>query len=187
MSIPVDRPRVLLLHGMSSSGASKASFVQSLGFDVLVPRLPGWSFRWAVRIAQKAFDGFDPHLVVGSSRGGAVALHLGTRGRPLVLLSPAYVLFGGPPRRSSVPTGSVVIHSPDDPLVPYRHSVVLVRRMPGLRLIPAGRTHHLNCHGGREALRRAIRGLVPSRGAIGPGGGRRRPAARGGGPGQPTS
>jgi predicted alpha/beta hydrolase family esterase len=146
---------------MSSNGSAKSSFLRSLGYSVLVPRLPGWSFRAALRVAQDAFDGFDPIIVVGSSRGGSLALHLDTRDRPMILLAPAYQFFGGMPDRETIPQGSVVIHSPDDHLVPIRHSLELVQHLHDLGLIRAGETHHLNCPGGKEALRRVVHDLVP--------------------------
>ena len=157
----LDRPRVLLLHGLWSSGESKAAFLRSLGYDVRVPRLLNWSFPAALRIAQDAFNEFKPGVVVGSSRGGALALHLEVSDRPMILLAPAYKFFGGLPDREPLLSGSVVIHSHDDPLVPYRHSVELVRKLSGSRLVAAGQTHQLNCPGGRAALRRVVRDFVP--------------------------
>lgn len=159
MKSPVgDRPRILLLHGLSSRGESKAAFLRRLGCEVLVPPLPGWSFRSAVRVAHDALDDYDPDLIVGSSRGGAVALAIRTE-RPLVLLAPAWRYYFVRPRQDAQ---GVVIHSARDRLVPIGHSRELCRRCPGLGLVVEGEDHRLNCPASRRALAEAIDGLFSS-------------------------
>lgn len=43
---------------------------------VINPRLPDEDFEEAVRIAQYEFDKHQPQIIVGSSRGGAVAMNI---------------------------------------------------------------------------------------------------------------
>ncbi len=66
--------KVLFLHGWSSDGGSKSAFMRSLGYDVHNPNLSDWFLSRAVRQAQAAYDKFQPDVIVGSSRGGTVAL-----------------------------------------------------------------------------------------------------------------
>ena len=54
--------------------------------EVLNPALPDGDFDEAVRIAQAEFDRHRPDVVVGSSRGGAVAMNIDSQDTPLVLL-----------------------------------------------------------------------------------------------------
>jgi len=101
-------------------------------------------------------DEYDPEVIVGSSRGGAVALAIRSD-RPLILLAPAWRFFGVRPRQDAA---GVVIHSGRDRLVPVGHSRGLCRRCPGLRLVEAGCDHRLNCPASRKALAEAFDGLI---------------------------
>lgn len=148
-----DRTRSLFLHGWLSTGTTKTAFLRSLGYDVLTPRLSNWSFWWAVRAAQKAFDDFRPAVVVGSSRGGAVAMNIHTGKTPLVLLAPAWRRFG---RADRVSSPTCIIHSPHDDTIPFSDSVRLSEQSPGAVLIAAGQDHRLNCGEGRRALAWAL-------------------------------
>lgn len=58
------------------------------------PSLPDDDFAAAVRIAQTEFDRHHPDVVVGSSRGGAVAMNIDSGTTPLVLLCPAWNRWG---------------------------------------------------------------------------------------------
>jgi hypothetical protein len=114
--------KVLYLHGWSSDGSMKTAFMRSLGYDVLTPRLSDWFFSRAVAQAQVAFDEFQPNVVVGSSRGGSVAMNMDSGDRPLILLAPAWRRWG---KARSVKKNCVVIHSPHDDFVPFEDSVEL--------------------------------------------------------------
>jgi pimeloyl-ACP methyl ester carboxylesterase len=154
------RPRVLFLPGWFSRGRTKSAVIRSWGYEVATPKLPDWSFRCAVRQAQQVFDAVQPDVVVGSSRGGAVAMALRTEGTPLVLLAPAWRRFQV---RPMVRGQAVIIHSQDDRLVPFADSEELCHRNPGVRLVAAGEGHRLTCHAGRKALREVLNGLVPQK------------------------
>lgn len=69
--------RILFLHGYGSQpGGTKPMFLFRRGNDVVNPPLPSEDFEKSVRIAQEAFNKGRPDVVVGSSRGGAVAMNL---------------------------------------------------------------------------------------------------------------
>ena len=144
--------KVLFLHGWSSDGGNKSAFMRSLGYDVLNPNLSDWFFSRAVRQAQAAYDEFEPDVIVGSSRGGAVAMSMDSGDTPLVLLAPAWKRWG---KARSVKKNCIVIHSPHDEYVPFEDSVELCK-VSGATLIAAGVDHRLNCEEGRRALREAV-------------------------------
>lgn len=150
------RPKALVLSGWLTKTSSKAAFVRGLGFEVDCPRLPSWRLKAAIRQAQDAHDRLGPDVIIGASRGGAIALAI-TDDRPLVLLAPAWRYFGVRPRLDA---DGVVIHSPRDRIVPLGHSRELCRRCPGLRLVITGIEHRLNCPTGRRALATALDDLV---------------------------
>ena len=67
--------KILFLHGLQSvPGGVKPTFLVQHGHEVINPKLPEDDLQDAVRIAQAEFDKHQPALVVGSSRGGAVAM-----------------------------------------------------------------------------------------------------------------
>ena len=83
--------KILFLHGWQSvPGGVKPSYLGSHGHTVLNPKLPDEDFEAAVRIAQAEYDRHRLDVVVGSSRGGAVAMNLDSGDTPLVLLCPAW-------------------------------------------------------------------------------------------------
>ena len=65
---------ILFLHGWQSvSGVVKPTYLKDHGHVVINPKLPDEDFTEAVWIAQAEFDKHKPEVVVGSSRGVAVA------------------------------------------------------------------------------------------------------------------
>ena len=81
--------KILFLHGWQSvPGGVKPTFLAQHGHDVINPKLPDEDFNEAVRIAQVEFDKHQPDVVVGSSRGGAVAMNINSGEAILVLLWP---------------------------------------------------------------------------------------------------
>jgi hypothetical protein len=123
---------------------------------VRCPRLRSWILGVSIRQALDAHDRLRSDVIIGASRGGAIALAI-PDDRPLVLLAPAWRYFGVRPRPDAE---GVVIHSPRDRLVPLGHSRELCRRCPGLRLVVTGEGHRLNCPAGRWAMARALDDLV---------------------------
>lgn len=148
---------VLFLHGWSSDGGNKTAFMRSLGYDVLTPRLSDWWFSSAIAQAQAAYDSFHPAVIVGSSRGGAVAMNMNSGTTPLILLAPAWRRWG---KATTVKHNSVVVHSPFDEYVPIADSVELCKASGVPWLIAAGKDHRLNCWEARRALREALLGYI---------------------------
>lgn len=140
--------KVLFLHGMFAQNSKKPYLIRSLGFYVESPILSDWSFRKAKQTAQETFERLEPDIVVGSSRGAAVAMNIETKEVPLILLSPAWPIFGS---QNKCKSNSIIIHSRYDSLVPLRKSEELSKRS-GCELIIAGNTHRLNCKEGQSAL-----------------------------------
>jgi len=78
---------ILFLHGWNSVvGGVKPTYLKDHGHEVINPALPDEDFTEAVRIAQAEFDKHQPQVVVGSSRGGAVAMSINGGSTRLVLL-----------------------------------------------------------------------------------------------------
>jgi len=152
--------KVLFFPGWLSDGGRKTAYLRSLGYDVRTPHLSGWSFRSAVRSARDAFVEFQPSVIVGSSRGGAVAMALARPDVPLVLLAPAWRFCGVPP--TVYASKAVVIHSPHDRLVPLADSRQLRRQHPTIRLIEVGTGHRLNDPDARAAITDALDDLFPT-------------------------
>src|SRR5262245_11794952 len=87
--------KILFLHGWNSvPGGVKPSYLIQHGHDVINPKLSDEIFEEAVRTAQTEFDRHHPAVVVGSSRGGAVAMNIKSGDARLVLLCPAWIEMG---------------------------------------------------------------------------------------------
>ena len=66
--------KILYLHGWATvPGGVKPAFLASQGNEILNPALPDDDFDAALATAQAEFDQHHPDVIVGSSRGGAVA------------------------------------------------------------------------------------------------------------------
>ena len=132
--------KVLFLHGWQSApGGVKPTYLKDHGHEVLNPALPDDDFDAAVRIAQAEFDQHRPDVVVGSSRGGAVAMNINSGSTPLVLLCPAWKKWG---TEKTVKPGTVILHSRADEVVPFASSEELVKNS-GAALIEVGTDHRL--------------------------------------------
>jgi hypothetical protein len=150
--------KVLYLHGWNSVvGGVKPTYLKSHGHEVIEPALDHEDFQAALEAAQEAFDRCRPDVVVGSSRGGAVAVNLASCTARLVLICPAWKKWG---TAKSVKPGTVILHSRADDVVPFADSVELVAnsRLPETALIEVGHDHRLADPGPLEALLRAVEG-----------------------------
>jgi hypothetical protein len=117
-------PRVLFLMGEGRSPSDpKPSALRDNRFLVIAPELPKNDFAGAVRVAELALNQYRPDIIVGDSRGGAVALNMNSGDTPLVLLSPAWKKWGA---ANTVKPGSVILHSPSDQVIPFGDSELLV-------------------------------------------------------------
>jgi hypothetical protein len=150
--------KVLFLHGWQSvPGGVKPMFLAPHGHKVINPKLPDEDFEEAIRIAQAELDTHKPEVVVGSSRGGAVAMNLHSESARLVLLCPAWKKWG---RATTVKPGTVILHSRCDDVVPFSHSEELVRNsgLPLSALVEVGSDHRLADPGPLEAMLEACEG-----------------------------
>jgi len=135
--------KILFLHGWNSvPGGVKPTFLASHGHEVINPKLPDEDFEAAVQIAQAECDKHQPQVVVGSSRGGAVAMNLNCGDARLVLLCPAWKRWG---TAKTVKVDTVILHSRADDVIPFAHSEELVRisGLPASALFEVGTDHRL--------------------------------------------
>ncbi len=150
--------RILYLHGWNSVvGGVKPTYLKSHGHEVIEPALDHEDFQAALETAQRAFDQHQPDVVVGSSRGGAVAVNLDSGSARLVLICPAWKKWG---TAQTVKPGTGILHSPADDVVPFADSVELRTNswLPDTALIEVGRDHRLADPEPLEALLRAVEG-----------------------------
>jgi hypothetical protein len=153
---------ILFLHGWQSTpGGIKPTYLKNHGHEVLNPALPDDDFDAAVRIAQIEFDRDQPDVVVGSSRGGAVAINIDSGDTPLVLLCPAWKRWG---KATTVKPGTVILHSQADEVVPFADSEKLVRKSGLLdsALIVVGTEHRLADEESLAKMVEAVKGDQPS-------------------------
>jgi len=135
--------KILYLHGWQSvPGGVKPTFLVQHGHEVINPKLPDDDFAEAVRIAQAEFDTHQPDVVVGSSRGGAVAMNINSGDARLVLLCPAWKKWG---TARTVRASTVILHSRADDVIPFADSEELVRNsgLPEYTLMEVGNDHRL--------------------------------------------
>lgn len=154
--------RILFLHGWTSvPGGMKPTFLKERGYEVVNPKLPDEDFDAAVRIAQAEFDQHRPDVIVGSSRGGAVAINFDSADTPLVLLCPAWKNWG---TATTVKPNTTILHSRADDVVPFEDSEELVRNsaLPDEALIEVGNDHRLaDPESLTEMLRACVEACVP--------------------------
>ncbi|MDR3632758.1 MAG: hypothetical protein P4L84_02920 [Isosphaeraceae bacterium] len=134
---------ILFLHGWHSvPGGVKPSFLAQHGHAVINPALSDDDFDEALRTAQAEYDRHRPDVIVGSSRGGALAMNLDAGMTPLVLLCPAWKRWG---TVKTVKPGASVLHSENDDVIPIADSRDLVRRsgLPDSALVVVGNDHRL--------------------------------------------
>ncbi|MDZ7616463.1 MAG: alpha/beta hydrolase [Patescibacteria group bacterium] len=134
---------ILFLHGWQSTpGGVKPTYLKGHGHTVLNPALPDDDFDLAVGIAQSVHNRHQPDVVVGSSRGGAVAMNIDSKDASLVLLCPAWKTWGTAAR---VKPSTAILHSRADQVVPFADSEELARNsgLSASALIEVGTEHRL--------------------------------------------
>ena len=110
-SIEIFLMKILFLHGWQSiPGGLKPTYLASHGHTVLNPKLLD-DFAAALAIAQAECNQHHPDVIVGSSRGGAVAMNLDCGETPLVLLCPAWKKYGS---ATTVKASTTILHSRAD-------------------------------------------------------------------------
>ena len=132
--------KILFLHGWQSvPGGVKPTYLKDHGHTVINPALDDDDFAAAVATAQAAFDQHQPQVVVGSSRGGAVAMNVNTSNAKLVLLCPAWKNWG---TAKTVRSDAMILHSRADEVIPFVDSEELARNSEAT-LIEVGTDHRL--------------------------------------------
>ena len=150
--------KILYLHGWNSVvGGVKPTHLKSHGHEVIEPALDHEDFQAALQAAQKAFDEHQLDVVVGSSRGGAVAMNIKSGSARLVLICPAWKKWG---TAKTMKPGTQILHSRADEVVPFEDSLELLSQsgLPDSALIEVGRDHRLADPEPLEALLRAVKG-----------------------------
>lgn len=149
--------KILFLHGMESKpGGTKATFLKKAGHEVLNPALPRNDFEISVKVAQDTIDTEQPDLVIGSSRGGAVAMCVSTRGAPLILIAPAWKRFVNAQRLGEFEIRqdcqkTIILHSDNDDVVLPEDSSHL-ESMYGIKKVCVGENHRMSDQDALEAL-----------------------------------
>jgi len=124
----------MYLHGLEGSPKGTKGAWMTERYGASAPEMPAKSgvedaFTRCVEVARKAVHAERPSLIVGSSYGGAVLMKLvldGDWSGPCVFLAQAAVKLGvGRIVPSHVP--AILIHAPDDEIVPYEDSALVAR------------------------------------------------------------
>jgi hypothetical protein len=154
--------KILYLHGWNSvCGGVKPTSLAALGHEVIEPELSDEDFDEALRVAQAEWQRVSPDVVVGSSRGGALAMNLDAGEVPLVLLCPAWKRWG---RAGTVKPGTRILHSREDEVVPFGDTLELLRDsgLDGSALIVTGENHRLFDPASLSAMAAAVRQARPA-------------------------
>ena len=137
----------------------KPTFLRQHGHEVIEPPLDDDDFATAVRSAQQAFDEHQPDVVIGLSRGGAVAINMDVNQSPLVLVCPGWKRFG---HAQITGKKTIILHSRSDDVVPFPFSEELVKNsgLSPKALIDVGKDHFLSDTQTLQAMLDACEQLV---------------------------
>tara|TARA_Y100000593_G_C4088812_1_gene227511 strand:- start:35 stop:508 length:474 start_codon:yes stop_codon:yes gene_type:complete len=118
-------PKILFLHGREGTPeGSKVTYLRDCGYRVISPVLPKDNWNLSIQRAQSCFDAFLPDIIVGSSRGGAIACNIQGGNTPKILIAPAYNKFNC--QIYDVDDSTIVLHCPTDKIVAFEDSKKLV-------------------------------------------------------------
>lgn len=143
-----DAVRVQFVHGLESSPQGVKARLLADHFTALTPAMDTFDFEGSVETQAAALARFRPHVLVGSSYGGAIAVALLQRGLwrgPTLLLAQAALRRGQP---AELPADVTVwlVHGRRDAIIDCDDSRVLARSgTPGrVRLIEVDDEHSLH-------------------------------------------
>jgi hypothetical protein len=147
---------ILYFHGWQSTpGGVKPCYLRDHGHNVIEPALPSDDFDESIRIAETAFRTCSPDVIVGSSRGGAVAMNMASGDTPLVLLCPAWKRWGS---AITVKPGTIVLHAETDEVIPFAETLELLSNsgLEDASLIRTGEIHRLSDPDSLQRLLEAV-------------------------------
>ena len=147
--------RILFLHGWTSvPGGRKPTYLTDHGHEVINPALPDDDFDESVQIAEAKYNEHQPDVIVGSSRGGAVAINMASGSTPLILLCPAWKNWGN---TTTVKPKTIILHSRQDDVIPFTDSkeLVLNSNLSPDAFIEVGNDHRLADPRSSEAMLKA--------------------------------
>lgn len=146
--------KIVFLHGLNSSPNSfKRKLLENEGHQVFAPFLKADDWEASVMAAKTYIGLVRPDVVIGSSRGGAVAMCANTN-TPLILIAPAwskYCPWG------TISAATTIIHSKTDEIIPFSDSELLAKTF-GASLVQAGVDHRMNDEEATSALLRVLEG-----------------------------
>ncbi|OUU74584.1 MAG: hypothetical protein CBC29_07340 [Methylococcaceae bacterium TMED69] len=146
--------KIMFLHGLEGTPeGSKPTFLKGEGYRVVAPALPKDDWELSVRRAEDCFLNFRPDIVVGSSRGGAIAAAFPTGHVPKILIAPAWKKFRL--KNLHVENTTTVLHCKNDELVEYTDSERL--QDLGCRLIECGTCHRMSDPHALEELLKTVK------------------------------
>ncbi|MHB8902334.1 MAG: alpha/beta hydrolase [Thermoguttaceae bacterium] len=135
--------KILFLSGYGTKpGETNPNVLRTHGYTVIEPDLPDGDFARSVILAQRVFNRHQPEVVVGWSRGGAVAMSIDRGGAPLILIAPAWKNWG---TVTTVKPEVTILHSPHDDLVSIEDSLELLEKsgLAPQRLMAVGEDHRM--------------------------------------------
>ncbi len=152
--------KILFLHGFGSQpGGLKPTYLAQHGHDVCNPQLSDDDFLESIRIAQSEYARFCPDVIVGSSRGGGVAVNMESSDTPLVLLCPSWK---NKRMANTIKPNTVILHSRQDELIPFSDSEEILANSglsPEL-IIEVGFEHRLADQDSLRAMLKACEQVV---------------------------
>jgi hypothetical protein len=132
--------RIVYLHGrMSSPNTQKCKFLRENGHEVYAPKLISHDWAQSVTAAREILEKVKPDLVIGSSRGAAVAMATNTP-VPMILICPAWGKYAP---WSACRGNSTILHAKSDRIVKFSDSELLARAT-GAKLVEVGKDHRMN-------------------------------------------
>ncbi len=164
-----DELRVQFIHGLEGSPKGAKAQLFADHFESSTPAMNTKDFASCVKLQAAEIDAFDPHVLIGSSFGGAVAVELLHRGAwvgPTLLLAQAAFRIGA---QTTLPENVVVwvVHGTSDEVVDVDDSRKLARTgSPGLvRLIEVDDDHSLHALVADGRLVELVRAIARERSA----------------------
>jgi hypothetical protein len=148
--------RIVYLHGrMSSPNSQKCQLLRENGHEVHAPKLISHNWEQSVFAAREMLEKVQPDLVIGSSRGGAVAMATNTT-VPMVLICPAWGKYAP---WSACRGNSTILHAKADRIVKYSDSEILAHSS-GAKLVEVGKDHRMNDEDTLKTLLKVISGYT---------------------------